>query len=282
MSIWTDFMGAEVKHYQAGPWKTRAIEAGSGPALVLIHGGGGHAECYAKNVIPLSEHFHVYAIDALYHGFSDKANFDGPEMTIRQADGLADLIKALGYSWAHVEGESMGGEIVWTLGVRHPEMCGKLIMNTGGPWYKPKRTDFVQNPGGGSTLAELSKRSIDEPSFETIRARMEWLVVEPERMTDEMVNIRLRLYSFPEIYESIKRVYASSQPFLDEEALQGFKPESLVFWSEKNPGNGPDFGEHMAELIPGAKFYNMMDAAHWPQWEKPEEHDQVLIDFIKG
>ena len=62
MSIWTDFMGAEVKHYMAGPWKTRAIEAGSGPALVLIHGGGGHAECYAKNVIPLSEHFHDYAI----------------------------------------------------------------------------------------------------------------------------------------------------------------------------------------------------------------------------
>lgn len=30
------------------------------------------------------------------------------------------------------------------------------------------------------------------------------------------------------------------------------------------------------------KVYQMQDAAHWPQWEKPEEHDQVLIDFIKG
>ena len=92
-------------------------------------------------------------IDAIYHGFSDKRNFDAAEMTIRQADALADLIQALGYSWAHVEGESMGGEIVWTFGVRHPEMCGKLIMNTGGPWYTPKRTDFVENPGGGGTLA---------------------------------------------------------------------------------------------------------------------------------
>jgi pimeloyl-ACP methyl ester carboxylesterase len=26
----------------------------------------------------------------------------------------------------------------------------------------------------------------------------------------------------------------------------------------------------------------MADAAHWPQWEKPEEHDQVLIEFING
>ena len=24
------------------------------------------------------------------------------------------------------------------------------------------------------------------------------------------------------------------------------------------------------------------DAGHWPQWEKPEEHDQVLIEFING
>ena len=60
------------------------------------------------------------------------------------------------------------------------------------------------------------------------------------------------------------------------------EPETLVFWTEHNPGQGPDYGEYVAGLIPGAKYYNMLDAAHWPQWEKPEEHDQVLIDFIKG
>ncbi len=280
-SVAVELLGTQTRIVQGQNTFHRVIEVGNGDPLILIHGVGGHAETYARNLHNLAQHFHVYAIDAIYHGFSDKRNFDAPEMTIRQADALADLVEALGYSWAHVEGESMGGEIVWTFGVRHPEMCGKLIMNTGGPWYTPKRTDFVENPGGGGTLAELSRRSIDEPSFETVRARMEWLVAEPERMTDEMVNIRLRLYSFPDIYESIKRVYGGSQPFLAEEELQGFKPESLVFWSEKNPGSGPDFGEYTADLI-GAKFYNMLDAAHWPQWEKPEEHDQVLIDFIKG
>ena len=281
-SVAVELLGTQTRIVEGKDTFHRVIEVGSGDPLILIHGVGGHAETYARNLHNLGKHFHVYAIDALYHGFSDKRNFDGPEMTIRQADALADLVKALGYSWAHVEGESMGGEIVWTFGVRHPEMCGKLIMNTGGPWYKPNRTDFIENPGGGGTLAELSKRSIEEPSFETVRARMEWLVAEPSRMTDEMVNIRLRLYAFPEIYESVKRVYGSSQPFLTEEDLVGFKPESLVFWSEKNPGSGPDFGEYMADHIAGAKFYNMLDAAHWPQWEKPEEHDQVLIDFIKG
>ena len=116
---------------------------------------------------------------------------------------------------------------------------------------------------------------------------MEWLVASPERMTDEMVEIRLRLYSFPEIYESMQRVYRIGRPWtrklrFTEDDVQTFKPESLVFWTEHNPGQAPDYGEYVAGLIPGASFYNMLDVAHWPQWEKPEEHDQVLIEFIKG
>ena len=285
-SVAVELLGTQTRIVQGKNTFHRVIEVGSGDPLILIHGIGGHAETYARNLHNLAKHFHVYAIDALYHGFSDKANFDFAEMGKRQADGLADLIEALGYKWAHVEGESMGGNIVWEFGKRHPKMAGKLIMNTGGPWFTPKRTDFVENPGGGNTLAELSMKSLMEPTFENVRARMEWLVAEPSRMTDEMVNIRIRLYSFPEVYESIKRVYRiggswDDRPPVGEDELKDFKPESLVFWSQNNPGQGPDLGQYMADLI-GSKFYNMLDAAHWPQWEKPEEHDQVLIDFIKG
>ena len=37
----------------------------------------------------------------------------------------------------------MGAEIVWDFGVKYPDMCGKLIMNTGNPYYHAKKTDFV-------------------------------------------------------------------------------------------------------------------------------------------
>lgn len=287
-TIAVELLGTQTRIVKGEHSSHRVIEVGEGDPLFLIHGIGGHAETYARNLHNLAKHFHVYAIDALFHGFSSKEGFDRPHMSQLQADGLADLIRALGYSWAHVEGESMGAEIVWEFGVRYPEMAGKLIMNTGTPYFHPKKTDFVENPGGGGTLAELSRRSLLEPSFDTVKARMQWLVAEPSRMTDEMINLRLRLYSFPEVYESIKRVYGmagenwNEVEYIEEEDVAKFKPESLVFWSEKNPGEGPDFGRYFADLIPGAKFYNMLDAAHWPQWEKPEEHDQVLIDFIKS
>jgi 2-hydroxy-6-oxonona-2,4-dienedioate hydrolase/2-hydroxy-6-oxo-6-(2'-carboxyphenyl)-hexa-2,4-dienoate hydrolase len=291
-TVAVELLGTQTRIVQGKQFYHRVIECGTqGEPLILIHGIGGHAETYARSLHNLANNgFHVYAIDALYHGFSSK----GPRVDNRtemQADALADLIEALGYGWAHVEGESMGGSIAFVFGMKYPQMSGKLILNTGVGPLQLKRTEFPENPGGGTTLQELSQRSILEPTFENVRARMEWLVAEPSRMTDEMVRIRMRLYSFPEVYDSIKWIYrmgqqwsaaATQQRTYTEEEIQEFKPQSLVFWTEKNPGQGPAFGEYVSNVIPGAKFYNMLDAAHWPQWEKPEEHDQVLIDFIKG
>ena len=288
-SVATELLGTQTRIVQGARYHHRVIECGTdGEPLVLLHGIGGHAETYARNLHNLAGHgFHVYAADALYHGFSSKDDYDDAHRTQRQADALADLITALGHPWAHVEGESMGGDIALEFGMRYPQMAGKLVLNTGGDEpVRLKKTDFPSNPGGGGELAELSRQSILNPSFETMRKRMEWLVASPERMTDEMVDIRLRLYSFPEVGESIKRVYRMGGSWADpiiyeEEDLRRFQPKALVFWTDRNPGNGPAVGEYLAGLIPGAQFYNMLDAAHWPQWEKPEEHDQVIIDFIR-
>ena len=62
--------------------------------------------------------------------------------------------------------------------------------------------------------------------------------------------------------------------------MASIKHPTLVFWSDKNPGAGPDVGERIAKLIPGSQYYCMMDAAHWPQWEHPEEHDNVIAGFL--
>ncbi|MFC5994346.1 alpha/beta fold hydrolase [Pseudonocardia hispaniensis] len=287
-SVATELLGTQTRFVQGKRWRHRVIECGDGEPLILIHGIGGHAETYARNLHNLAANgFHVYAVDALYHGFTDKQPYSDERRWDLQVDALADLIEGLGYSWAHIEGESMGAMITFEFGMRYPQMCGKLIMNTGFGAVDLKKTDFRTQPGGGVALQELSVQSVVNPTFETVRKRMEWLVASPDRMTDEMVEIRLRLYSFPEIYRSMQNVYWIGKqwrwtPRWEEEDVAKFQPEALVFWTEHNPGQGPDYGEYVAGLIPGAKFYTMADAAHWPQWEKPEEHDQVLIDFIQG
>lgn len=38
----------------------------------------------------------------------------------------------------------------------------------------------------------------------------------------------------------------------------------------------------LAEIIPGAKKHIMRGRTHWPQWERPEEHDEVIGAFMQG
>ena len=60
------------------------------------------------------------------------------------------------------------------------------------------------------------------------------------------------------------------------------KAPTLVLWTDKNPGMGPNVGERLRSLIPGAQYYCVADAAHWPQWEHPEAHDEVVLQFLRG
>ena len=72
-SIWNYLQGVEFKqtYYNTNGVSTRAIEAGQGPVLILLHGTGGHAEAYLKNIAAHARHFHIYAIDMIGHGYSD-------------------------------------------------------------------------------------------------------------------------------------------------------------------------------------------------------------------
>ena len=142
-----------------------------------------------------------------------------------------------------------------------------------------------------SELAEISYQAIKNPNLPIMMKRLQWLVRPADRMTQEMAEIRLRMYQDPAINESMRKYFSvdldvddpwDMEPIWEEEDCKSFKPESMVYWTEFNPGEGPDIGEYFSTIVPGCKYYLHKDCAHWPQWEKPEEHDQIVIDFIKG
>lgn len=292
-SIAVELLGAQTRFVQGERWRHRVIECGddSGVPLILLHGIGGSAEAFARNLRNLAEHgFRAFAADLLHHGFTDKEPYSDEDRIDLQVDALADLVGALGLDRVNIEGESLGAVIAFEFGMRYPEMCGKLVLNTGFGLVALRKTDFVTNTEGKdlARLKELSTKTITEPTFDTVRERMEWLMATPDRVTSELVDLRLRLYSFPEVRASMERIYFIGRdwtppvPRWTEEDVQHLEPETLVFWTDHNPAQGPDYGEYVAGLVPGQRFYLMRDCGHWPQWEKPEEHDQVLIEFILG
>ena len=284
-SIYCELLGTQVRMVQGRKYVTRVIEYGSGDPLILIHGSGGTAESWFRNVRRLGETFHVYAIDALYHGFSSKEPTDVADRTAQQVDHVLDFMDAVGIERANIEGESMGAHITFRLALEHPERCDHIILNTG--QQVDFNREFAPHLKGITLLAELTRAALANPTHDTIRARMEWLMAAPDRVDDELVALRLKLWSLPELRESLSQTGPSSdrpaqvRRFSEDEVRQLAVP-TLVFWTEYNPSGGPDIGEALAELIPGARYYLMEDAAHWPQYEKPEEHDQVITDFILG
>jgi pimeloyl-ACP methyl ester carboxylesterase len=284
-TIWADLLGCEVK-YRGSQYRTRTIEAGTGDPLILMHGVGGHAEAYSRNVRRLGENFHAIAIDFIWHGFSSKPPIVA-SMVPHYGRQVLDLMDSMNVERAHLEGESLGGWVALWLSLNHPDRLKKVVLNTtAGIKFKADAVK-VDTHGGRDALRQRSLAALESPSRETIRKRLEWLMASPDRVTDELVDIRYAIYTDPETNASLKGVVGNLQ--LDDnpdrimdDMLPKITVPTLALWADKNPGVGEDGGRRISNLIPGADYYCVKDAAHWPQWEKPEEHDAVVTKFLKS
>src|SRR5438477_12879373 len=99
-TIWLYLIGAQVR-YAGKKFRTRIIEAGSGEPLIMIHGVGGHAEAYSRNIRRLSQYCRPMAIDMCWHGFSSKPPFTDT-MPV-DCEQLVDLMQHLGLSKVSTE-----------------------------------------------------------------------------------------------------------------------------------------------------------------------------------
>ncbi|MEI9900718.1 MAG: alpha/beta hydrolase [Hyphomicrobium sp.] len=111
----------------AGGLDIHYLEAGSGPALVLLHGGLATAGMmFASRVEELAPHYHVHAPDARGHG--ETPNPAGTLTYAQMADDVAAFIAALGLRTPHIVGYSDGGQVALEFGLRHPGIAASLTL----------------------------------------------------------------------------------------------------------------------------------------------------------
>ena len=286
-SIWVDLMGAEVKFYHGKKFRTRVAEAGDGEALLLIHGTGGHMEAWSRNVVRLGQDFHVLAMDMMWHGYSSHEPLSNDPIPTH-CEHILDLMDAADIKKFHIEGESVGGWIAMWMALHYPDHVGKIILNTAaGVMFNDEEVKDDKD-SGVNLLASRSMEAVNNPNHPTIRKRLEWLVASPDRITDELVEVRQKIYKKPAANKALRHYFHMAfvedrhyEYGITKEDLAKITQPTLVLWTEHNPGTGPEVGEKIASLIPGAEYYCINDAGHWPQWEKPEEHDQIVADFLK-
>ncbi|OHU97650.1 hypothetical protein BKN37_21635 [Mycobacterium talmoniae] len=105
--------------------------AGSGPAIVLIHGLGGSSSTWNTVQARLARRFTVIAPDLLGHGKSVSTGTDSSASAY--ANALRDLLLVLGIDRVTVVGHSLGGGVAIQFAYQFPELVQRLVLvATGG------------------------------------------------------------------------------------------------------------------------------------------------------
>jgi pimeloyl-ACP methyl ester carboxylesterase len=259
------------RYYDAKGVRTRCFEKGEGEPVILLHGGGGHAETWVRNIIPLSQKFRVLAIDYLGHGYTDKPNITYNVEAFSKH--LLDFMDAAKIEKAHLVGESQGGQISVFTAHEHPARVNRLGLIVGG--IPSNEHGYM---AGQSRLQDLSREATDKPTKESIRKRMEWLFYDSKTLPEELVEVRLRIYSQPEFQRVAQSGDRKNYHLIEK--IPKLKAPILFFWTTHNPTCPWPVAEKVHQTVPGSRFVLVDKSGHWPQFERPDEFNSTLLEFL--
>ena len=281
-SFWTDLRAGafEQGYLQAGKIRTRFLHAGESdlPPLILLHGTGGHAETYARNLIQHGVHFNTYAIDMIGHGYSTKPDVDY-EIAI-YAEHLRDVIDALGFDKIYLSGESLGGWVAARFALTYPDRIERLVLNTtGGATFNPKVMERIKT---------LTMAAVEDPTWQNVKTRLEWLMADPATVTDDLIACRQAIYKQADMPRAMRHILCLQEPEirrrnnLTDEEWASITHPTLVLWTTKDPTADVSVGKNIAGHIANAEFTVMKNCGHWPQFEDPETFNDIHLRFLRN
>ncbi len=279
VGIWSQLVGLPLKQYYVDVHglKTRVLEAGEGDPLIFVHGTGGHIEAYARNFSGLCQDFRVIAYDMAGHGYTEKP--DRPYTIDFLSDHLVGLAEALGIRKFNLSGESLGGWVAAWTAAHHPERVERLILNTPG--------NITNKPEVMKQVKESTVKAVVEATYENVRSRLEWLFWDKSFVTDELVEIRYSIYTQPEFKKAVYHIVAVQDWEVRKHYAWGpewcdrISAPTLLLWTDHDPTGTVDEAAILQGWIPNSQLYVIEGAGHWPQWEKPDEFNEVHRKFIK-
>ena len=142
-------------------------------------------------------------------------------------------------------------------------------------------------PEGERATLERSTPTRATPSQETVRKSFENLIYDRSKIPDELVETRLYFYTLPGAW----RVYQQSsqeppevkyEPYaMTPERLSQIQAPVLLIGTKRRSG-GWNAAEQAASILPNGRFYLMSaECDGWPQFEAPEEFNEVVLNFLE-
>ncbi|MDR3507448.1 MAG: alpha/beta fold hydrolase [Caulobacteraceae bacterium] len=257
-------------------------EAGAGPALIFVHGGGPGSSGlsnFSRNMEAFADRYRVIAIDLPGYGQSTKLKISEP-LWGYYAKVLAGFIDALGLGKAHLVGNSLGGASCLKTALDFPAKVDRLVLMGPGGGYSL----FEKQPSDG-IRALVTFYLPPGPSIERLKGFAEYLVHDPASLTDELLQERLDRAMEPDTARFMPlRIGPNMAPITDlwRERLDQLPHETLILWGREDRVNPMDQGLILMRQIPNARFLVMPKCGHWVQWEKADEFNRTVAAFLEG
>ena len=261
-------------------------EAGSGTAVVMLHGGGPGASGvsnFSRNIDALARDFRVIVPDMPGYGRSAKG-VDPDDPFGYLADMIRGLLDELDIDTAHLIGNSYGGAAALRLALDTPRRVGKLVlMGPGGIGT----TRALPTPGLKSLLSYYGG---DGPSRDKLEAFIRtYLVYDGASVPDELIDVRYAASIDPEVVADPPLRRPSGPTALRtlwrmdltrDNRLKDLQTPTLVLWGRDDKVNRPSGGPMLLNLMPNAELVMTSHTGHWMQWERAELFNQLVAEFL--
>jgi 4,5:9,10-diseco-3-hydroxy-5,9,17-trioxoandrosta-1(10),2-diene-4-oate hydrolase len=258
-------------------------ETGTGPAVVLLHGGGPGASGvsnYSANIDAFAQRFRVVVPDLPGYGRSSK-DIDQTDPFGSLASAVRGLLDALGIEKAHLVGNSYGGSAALRLALDTPRRVDRLVL---------------MGPGGIGTTRALPTPGLNRllsyypgPS----RAKLadfirDYLVHDGASVPDAVIEARYEASIDPEVVAnpplrrpgSLRTLWRMD--LTRDARLRGLATRTLVLWGVNDKVNRPAGGQRLAATMPNCDLYLVANTGHWVQWERAELFNRMVTEFLAG
>lgn len=245
---------------------------GSGKSIILIHGNFMDSRIWEYQIKDLSNKNQVVSYDLRGYGKSDI-----PSSSFSHVDDLKSLMEYLDIDEATLIGSSLGGSIAIDFALKYPTLVQKLILIapalTGYKYPFRLNIEAMQNllaKKTKGTQAAIDK-FINNPYWE-------YMFPAPENkaareLVIEIVKNERNFYSWnPSLYKAadVKAMHR----------LGDIEIPSLVVLSDRDKEFNIKAGSYIHKNIKNSKKYVMSNCGHLPFVEKPQEFNQIVMDYL--
>lgn len=240
--------------------RTRWRQAGSGPAVLVLHGWGAKIEAVQPIISGLSPQLTVYAVDL--PGFGETALPPAAWGVTDYADWTRALMDELGLARPSIVGHSNGGRVAIHLASHHPERVDKLIL-VDSAGIRPKRGVRYHRRVAMAKTAKHAARLLGAPG----RALQKRVLA--RTASSDYANAGPLRPTF------VKLVNEDLTPLLSQ-----IRASTLLIWGDGDDATPLSDGQVMEQLIPDAGLVVLAGAGHFSYLDQPQRFARVAAHFL--